>query len=330
MPFSQVRISLGTASVLGLLSVRISEVPTAAYLMTHSDVSCVANCSFCTQARESKASREFLSRVSWTTFDLIDVAKALPRFRALRRVCIQTIVYRGVLKDVVRMAKTISRYTDLPISVAIHPHAIGAIEILRKAGIERVGIGLDAASPSTFRRVKGTGVKGPFSWEKAMRMIDVAVKILGKGFVTCHLIYGIGDSDKEFLELVEKLYWKGVCASVFAFTPMRGTAMENEAPPPISRYRALQLAHYLITSGKASTQDLVFEEGALVGINIDRKTVKRSVQSGAPFVTRGCPGCNRPFYNETVGGPWYNYPSIRWALGDLGSIKEQLRSALRG
>lgn len=315
--------------MLELLNARIAEAPTTAYLMTCSETPCAANCSFCTQARESKASREYLSRVTWTTFDLIDVAKALPKVHVLRRVCIQTIVYGGVLKDAVQMVSTISKYSDLPVSVAIHPGSTEAIEVLRDVGIERVGIGLDAASPSTFKKIKGADVGGPFLWERAIRMIDEAVRILGRGFVTCHLIYGIGDSDKEFLELVEKLYWKGVYTSLFAFMPMKGTAMEDEPPPPINRYRAIQLAQYLITNGKASTKDLIFENGALVGVDIDRKTVERSVQSGSPFVTRGCPGCNRPFYNETVGGPWYNYPSIRWVLGDLRSVKEQLQSTLR-
>ena len=26
------------------------------------------------------------------------------------------------------------------------------------------------------------------------------------------------------------------------------------------------------------------------------------------FQTTGCPGCNRPFYNEAPGGEVYNYP----------------------
>ncbi|MEM4243701.1 MAG: radical SAM protein, partial [Candidatus Bathyarchaeia archaeon] len=27
-----------------------------------------------------------------------------------------------------------------------------------------------------------------------------------------------------------------------------------------------------------------------------------------PFLTSGCPACNRPFYNEKPSGPIYNYP----------------------
>ncbi|MCW3977503.1 MAG: radical SAM protein, partial [Candidatus Bathyarchaeota archaeon] len=37
--------------------------------------------------------------------------------------------------------------------------------------------------------------------------------------------------------------------------------------------------------------------------------------------TSGCPGCNRPYYNERPGGPLYNYP--RQPLPDeIRAIKE--------
>jgi len=30
--------------------------------------------------------------------------------------------------------------------------------------------------------------------------------------------------------------------------------------------------------------------------------------TGEAFRTSGCPGCNRPYYNERPSGPFYNYP----------------------
>jgi biotin synthase len=33
-----------------------------------------------------------------------------------------------------------------------------------------------------------------------------------------------------------------------------------------------------------------------------------ALKDGEAFRTTGCPGCNRPFYNERPSGPFYNYP----------------------
>ena len=41
------------------------------------------------------------------------------------------------------------------------------------------------------------------------------------------------------------------------------------------------------------------------------------------FQTSGCPNCNRPFYNENVRGPIYNYPD-KINDDDLKEIKNQL------
>lgn len=322
-----VRASLGTAAVLGLLNVRVAVAPTTAYLMVHSPGRCSANCAFCTQARESRARSELLSRVVWPTFDLASVARALSK-APVKRACIQTVIYRGFLEEVIRIVSAVSGSSRLPISAAINPLSIEELKALRDAGVERIGIGLDAASPSTFERVKGKYVGGPFSWERAMGMIDDALAILGRGFVTCHLIYGLGDTDEDFLGLVERLHRKGVRTSLFAFTPVKGIPMEKRAPPSVRKYRAAQLAHHLITNGLASIGDLAFEDGALARIDVDRKIIEETVQGGSPFVTKGCPGCNRPFYNEPPGGPLYNYPSIGWALRDIGLVKRQLSSVL--
>ena len=48
----KVRVSAGSAAMLGLDEYWLDVKPTA-YLMTYTEGSCVANCAFCPQARES-------------------------------------------------------------------------------------------------------------------------------------------------------------------------------------------------------------------------------------------------------------------------------------
>ena len=42
--------------------------------------------------------------------------------------------------------------------------------------------------------------------------------------------------------------------------------------------------------------------------SVKKETLKRVVETGQPFLTTGCPDCNRPFYNEKPSGPLYNHP----------------------
>jgi biotin synthase len=63
--------------------------------------------------------------------------------------------------------------------------------------------------------------------------------------------------------------------------------------------------------------------GRIVDFGVSRTMIVNIVESGEPFLTSGCPNCNRPFYNEKPGGPIYNYPrSLR--PEELAAIKSDL------
>jgi len=320
-----IRVSVGTAGVLGLCRIRMLEAPTTAYLMLYHTGKCSAQCSFCAQALNSSTSSEYLSRVTWPAYSLEEVLSLLSKCSAFKRICIQTLVYSGMITDLSRIIMQVTRRVEVPVSVSINPSSIRDLKILREMGVERVGIGLDAASKEVFKRVKK-----PFSWDLTLRLIRNAAEIFGRGSVTCHLIYGLGDSDEDFLRTVHQLHEMGVYTSLFAFTPVKGAALERLPPPSPRSYRAIQLAHYLITCGLITIEDLVFDRGVLVDINVAPQTLKRVVESCKPFVTRGCPGCNRPFFNESPRGPIYNYPSLQWAKRDIKLIRLQLKQVLGG
>ena len=75
----KVRVSTGTAALLGLDNIKLKVKPTTAYLMTHTDDGCVGNCTFCPQARERPSSKSRLSRVLWPTYPGAAVLEALGR-----------------------------------------------------------------------------------------------------------------------------------------------------------------------------------------------------------------------------------------------------------
>ena len=107
-----IRVSLGTAIVLGLLDGKLDAKPTTAYLMTYRLGKCTANCGFCPQARASKSNAELLSRVSWPTFPTPNVLTALSdsaKEGRIKRVCIQALNYPDVFGHLESLVKEIKK-----------------------------------------------------------------------------------------------------------------------------------------------------------------------------------------------------------------------------
>lgn len=307
----KVRVSEGSAIVLGLIKGVISAEPTTIYLLTYINGRCSANCAFCPQARTSLTRTDFLSRVSWPVFNLEDVIKGV---RAafdkgkIKRVCIQALNYEGVQNDIIYLASRIHFASSVPISVSCQPLRREDMIRLVEVGVERISIALDAVTEKIFSRVKGELAGGPYKWGLHFSALKDAIKVFGRGKVTTHLIAGLGENDEEFISMIQRCIDMGVFPAIFAFTPIPGTEMANHPKPSIEYYRRIQVAHYLITRGIKRFEDMNFIDGRLVDFGISRDELKRIISSGEPFITSGCPGCNRPYYNENPRGPIYNYP----------------------
>jgi biotin synthase len=300
--------------------------PTTAYLLTYREGKCIANCGFCPQAKDSKGRADMLSRVTWPPFP---TEKVLPKVKsafekgAIRRVCIQALNYPTVFEDLVSLVKGIKSNAEVPISVSCQPLNREKMEKLRDAGINRIGIPLDAATEEIFDRVKGRLAKGSYTWKEQLQRLNEALKVFGKGFVTTHLIAGLGETEKEMVQRIQWCVDMGICPSLFAFTPIRGTALEKHPQPPLSSYRRIQIARHLITQGEMRSEKMKFDEnGCLVDFGICKEELKEVVRTGFPFVTSGCPNCNRPYYNESPKGPLYNYPRLP-ALEEIAEIERQ-------
>lgn len=306
-----IRVSSGSAIALRLVGGRLQVKPETLYLLTHHPDGCLANCTFCPQARRNRGKSNHLSRVTWPIFSYQNVLASIERTSAgaAKRVCVQTVNQIGILDDVTRIVEDIHSQSGLPISVSIHPLTEEQVLRLVDAGVERIGIPLDAATEETFERVKGEGAHGPYTWKNHLQGLDTAVKALGKGRATTHLIVGLGESDRDLVRTVQKVFDMGVYPALFAFTPVSDTPLEHTSQPPLRRYRRIQLARYLVTHRVARFEDMTFgDSDSLIGFGVAGEDLDRVVSSGEPFRTSGCPNCNRPFYNERPSGPLYNYP----------------------
>ncbi len=323
----QIRVSLGTAIVLGLLYGKLDAEPTTAYLMTYKIGKCTANCGFCPQARDSQSKAEMLSRISWPTFSSADILTALGKSakdRKIKRVCIQALNYPGVFLHLQALARGIKEHADIPVSVSCQPLIMENIQLLAEAGVNRIGIALDASTKSLFSRVKGSDAGGYYSWDNQISQLKEAVRVFGKGNVSTHLIVGLGETEKEAVQIIQECVDMDVLPALFAFTPVRGTTLEKRPPPLVEKYRRIQLARYLIVKKSVTCKDMRFDdEGKIASFGLDSAELNRIIESGTPFQTSGCPDCNRPFYNEKPSGPIYNYPK-KLSAHEIELIKQQL------
>jgi len=271
-----IRVSTATASLLHLRHWKTDIKPTTLYFMLGEK--CNGNCQYCTQGNGQ------LSRVRWPSFPFQDTQKQLAKPHGARRICLQTLLYNGVVDDVVDAVNALRG--SLPISVAINPVSADEMERLKSVGVDRFGLGLDCCAPKIFRRIK----KSIPSWTSYWEALSIATDVFDA--VTTHLIIGLGETDEEAIHVMQQLHENGSDIALFAHFPQRyGTA------PSLPRYRTLQVAQYMITLGLGRFQ---FNRGKLT-------LIEGPVTSHA-FQTSGCPNCNRPFYNERARGPFYNVP----------------------
>ncbi len=309
---SRIRVSLGSAIVIGLLKGKLDAKPTTTYLMTHRKGKCSANCGFCPQARESHSRADMLSRVSWPVFlteQVFDGIENAVESGSVKRVCVQALNYPEVFNDLIAIVKAIHQRAGVPISISCQPLNSENLRRLAEAGAERIGIPLDAATEELFNKVKGTAAGGPYNWKRQFDLLNEAVSIFGKGRVSTHLIVGLGETEKEMVHAIQTCVDMGVLPALFAFTPISGTALENEAQPSIERYRRIQIARHLIVHGIARYENMRFDdEGNIQDFGVNEKALWQIAQTGEPFRTSGCPNCNRPYYNEKPSGPVFNYP----------------------
>jgi len=264
------RLSLGSAVVLGLSDEKIDVLPTTCYILVGDR--CPNNCSFCTQAKDSTADADMLSRVTWPEFDdKLVYHKLIDAYTSGRiwRACIQAT--GNSFEQCLEIIENI----NIPICISINADE-KQISQLIEAGAETVTLALDAATEKVFSRIK----TGNFN-DILTILKNSAKKYPGK--IGTHLIVGLGEIKQEMIETIKWMYEHGINVGLFAFTPVKGTKMQDQKQPDIKTYRKIQAEHFKIRFKTDKIQPEAFE-------------------------TTGCPGCNRPYYNERPGGIIYNYP----------------------
>jgi len=240
----KLRASVGTLYILGMSKVKI-EMETA-YLML--DGACIYDCHYCSHARSSHASSSLLSRVIWKEVDS-SILKLINDSEKIKRVCLQVVNYQGSHDDTLKIADLVRK----PLSISTRPMSLGEIFEYFERGADRVGISIDVANESLFRKIRGGDLR------RLLKLIEQAAERF-PGRITTHLIVGLGESEEDLVRILQAMKDLGVLTALFAFTPVKGTKLQNHPPPSVSKYRRIQMARYYIYKGIVRYEDMRFDE----------------------------------------------------------------------
>ena len=301
-------------------------------LLLHYDEGCMGRCHFCglsRSRREGPKGKTFI-RVDWPLYPLKEIIERAKGKDQIHRICLSMITHPKALEDTLFVIDKLRRETDLPISVLISPTLIrheDSLAAMKRAGADRVGIAIDAATPELFNQLRGKGVGGPHQWDHYWDVTRMAVSVFGRFYVGIHLIVGLGETEKEMVDAIQNGQNVGAYTHLFSFFPEMGSPMEKHSPPSLGQYRRIQLARWVINESQGSAGQMRFDEGGrLIDFGMD---IDPLIQIGEPFMTSGCPGrdgkvaCNRPYGNERPSGPIRNFPFMP-ENEDIEEIRREL------
>ncbi len=298
-------------------------------LLLHYEEGCSGKCHFCGLSRSRRKGKTFI-RVDWPLYRLEEIIEKTKGKDQIHRVCLSMITHRKALADTLCIIERLRKETDLLISVLASPTSIqhnDSLAAMRKAGADRIGIAIDAATSDLFNQLRGKGVGGPHRWDHYWDVVQMAVNVFGKFHTGIHLIVGLGEAEKEMVDAIQKGQDLGASTHLFSFFPEKGSPMEKYSSPPLGQYRRIQLARWIINEGLGSASQLKFDEkGRLIDFGTD---IEALIQTGEPFMTSGCPGkdgkvaCNRPYGNERPSEPIRNFPFMP-EKKDIEDIRRQL------
>ncbi|MBQ03630.1 radical SAM protein [Candidatus Bathyarchaeota archaeon] len=309
-------------------------------LLTY-DEGCSARCAYCglSRSRDSKtpwADNSFI-RVEWPT---VAVDEVVSKIRdgdcpAVERVCVSMVTNPRAFNDTLTVVARISPVMER-VSALITPTIIDRdwLVDLKEAGADMVGIAVDAATEEIFDETRGRGVRGPHRWDRYWESVSESVEVFGIMNAGVHLIVGIGETEREMIETIQRVHDMGAFTHLFSFFPEVGSLMQNSHQPPIEQYRRVQLARYLIDNGSAGACEMTFDhDGRLNDYGIKETALDKIISQGYPFMTSGCHGktlmnaCNRPFGNctplQALQGQMRNFP-YKPRINDIKIVRAQM------
>lgn len=337
-----VQMSTAAAITLGLVEGRMHRTACTHclnLLVTYPE-GCRANCAYCGLARHREETRDYADRnfirVDWPAVRYDEVLARVQNGEdrdQFERMCISMISHPDSNNDTfVLLEQWVKAVPRIPVSILSNPTTLDYDDLLRlrDLGAEIFTVALDAVTPEIFDRTRGRGVDSPHKWDKYWRTLEWAAEIFGPERFGAHLICGMGETEREILEVAQQIRDMGGHNHMFAFFPERGSLMEDWEPVPRDQWRRVQLARFIIDYAGGHINRMRFDEtGRVVDFGVDTAQLTALIDSGKPFQTSGCPGhddeisaCNRP-YGDSMPGDIRSFPFALKA-GDVNIVRRQM------
>lgn len=294
---------------------------------------CRASCSYCGLSRGSHCDGEqSFIRVEWPSYPVEEIiARAREDRGCFERVCLSMIMHPRAVEDSIELVGRFRREIGLPVSVLVNPSTLhdGEFEALLDAGADMATVAIDAATEKLFNRHRGEGVKGPHKWNDYWKALGEASLTFGRGRIGVHLIAGLGETEQQMVETIQRVRGYGGSTHLFSFYPEPGSLLEKSRPCPADHFRRIQLARFLIDSDMVVVGQMEFDsESRITDFGLRGAEIDDIVEQGIPFMTSGCPGktmkcaCNRPF-GDGPPSDIRSYP-FQPGLEDIQRLRKQM------
>ena len=332
------RMSLAAAMTLGFkpgIFYRGAKLYCINLLLNYNN-GCAARCAYCglSNKRRGEYGDKSFIRVTWPNYALDDIVERISqRQDRVKRICISMITNRRSIADTRAICARLRASFDIPVSLLISPTIVSREDLIsfKEAGADKVGVAIDLATPELFEQYRGKGVGGPHTWDRYMGCLTSAIEIFGHRNAGSHFVTGMGETEKEMVDIIQIVQDMGGWTHLFSYFPEADSQMKDHPMPDMDHYRRIQLARYLIDENISHARQFTYDDkGRIVDFGIRPQRLMAVINSGEPFRTSGCEGydgevaCNRPYANSRPGPDIRNFPfppdaddiaRIRWQMG---------------
>jgi radical SAM protein (TIGR04043 family) len=214
------------------------------------------SCQFCAIGQSLQSDRTIARK---TPEQLAEVSEAAVRLDGVKHLVMTTGTPNGSDRGAAYLSDCAAAVKDrvpLPIQAQCEPPDNFAwFERMRQAGVDSLGMHLEAVEPKVRERIMPEKATVPVSYY--FEAFTAAVKVFGRGQVSTYLLAGLGDSLETLVATSDRLIQLGVYPFIVPFVPITGTPLaEHPAPNSQWMYELYQQVGQLLQGAGLSSQDM--------------------------------------------------------------------------
>jgi len=336
-----VRISAASAMALRLQSGRFSREFDfgGINILLNYENGCLSDCGYCGLARTRPGAYEEKSfiRVDWPLVDTDQLINRMAEHeKKLTRLCISMVTHGSAYRDTVDITRRLREKVNTPLSILVAPPTLNKdkLQHFKDLGVDMIGVGLDAVTERTFRQHRTDVPNGSLRWDNYWNIINESRRIFGPWKVNIHTVVGLGESDKDLVEMFYYLKDNEILPYLFSFNPEPDSRMGDVPKASITRWRRIQLVKHLIEKYELAPEAISYDvNNGISKIHVKENSIATAIDSldaGIPFMTNGCPseggeeaGCSRPYGSYRPSESFRDFP-FQPEIDDLTLIRQEL------